>query len=355
MVTTAGGSDAINIMAGVAPGATISLSASSLNFSFTIGSANPPAQTVTVTNTGSGSLVYSVSSTASWLAAAVSGGTISVTVNPAGLTANAYQGSIIVSAPGASNTPQLIAVSLIVTGAGAPPVTITSVTNSATSVSGPIAPGEIFTIKGTNLGPAVGVSFSVTAAGTVSNTLAGTQVMVGSVAAPVLYSSATQVNAVAPFETSGQSEVTVSVQYQGGVGTQAIQVESASPGAFTFNSTGSGNVAAANQNGTFNGPSNPAAKGSIVTVYWTGGGLTNPPGVTGSIVGDVLQWLTQPIAVTVGNQPAVVLFDGSAPTFVEGADQLNIQLSPNTPSGSQPLVITVGGISSPASGTISVQ
>jgi len=57
----------------------------------------------------------------------------------------------------------------------------------------------------------------------------------------------------------------------------------------------------------------------------------------------------------VGNQPATVTFDGSAPTFVDGVDQLNIQLSPNTPSGAQPVVITVGGVSSPGTATIFVQ
>jgi uncharacterized protein (TIGR03437 family) len=110
-----------------------------------------------------------------------------------------------------------------------------------------------------------------------------------------------------------------------------------------------------NQDGTINGPSNPAAKGSYVTIYLTGGGQTNPAGVTGSVTGSVLKWLTQAMSVTVGNQPATVTFDGSAPTYVDGLDQLNIQLSPNTPSGAQAVVITVGGISSPPSATIAVQ
>jgi hypothetical protein len=36
------------------------------------------------------------------------------------------------------------------------------------------------------------------------------------------------------------------------------------------------------------------------------------------------------LAYTVGGQPATVTFDGSAPTLVDGVDQLNIQLSPNS-------------------------
>jgi uncharacterized protein (TIGR03437 family) len=150
--------------------------------------------------------------------------------------------------------------------------------------------------------------------------------------------------------------VSIQVQYQGiSSASTAVQVSSASPGAYTLNASGTGPVVAANQDGTLNGRGNPAAKGSYVTIYFTGGGQTNPPGVTGSVTGTVLKWLTQGISVAVGGQPATVTFDGSAPTLVDGVDQLNIQLSPTTPSGVQPVVITVGGISSPSSGTVAVQ
>ncbi len=353
-VTASAGFDAINIMARqVVQPPIMSLSVTSLKFLYTVGAAVPSPQIVTVNNSSGGSLSYSVTSSAAWLLASTSGSTISVSVNPAGLGANTYSGLVTVTAPDASNSPQSISVSLAVTGA-APTLAISSIASSASGLSGPIAPGELFTIKGTNLGPATGVSFSV-ANGTVSRTLAGTTVMVGSIPAPILYTSSTQVNAVAPYEISGQSQVTVEVQYGGASGAQQVQVQSASPGAFTFDATGVGTAVAANQDGSFNGPSRTAAKGSIVTIYWTGGGQTSPSGVTGGVVGSVLKWLTLPISVTVGDQPATVMFDGAAPTFVDGVDQLNIQLSPNTPSGAQPLVITVGGVPSPATAILNIQ
>ncbi len=351
-----GGSDVMNIMAGSAtPLPAISLSSSGLTFSFSGGGAIPPAKTVTVNNAGGASLSYSVTSSAAWLLASFAGNTITMAVDPSGLAAGTYTATVAVAAFGATNSPQTIGVSLLVASAVSN-TTISGITNAATSVQGPLAPGELFTIKGTNLGPAAGVVFSVDpATEMVDGTLAGTQVMVGSIAAPILYTSATQVNAIVPYEMAGQAEVTVEVRYQGGAAAQAVQMQSAAPGAFTQNSTGLGPASVLNQDNSINGPSNPAAKGSIVTVYWTGGGQTSPPGVTGSVTGSVLKWLTQPISAKVGNQTAVVSFDGSAPTLVDGVDQLNIQLSPNTPSGAQPLIITVGGISSPSSGTVSVQ
>src|ERR1700722_6808880 len=190
----------------------------------------------------------------------------------------------------------------------------------------------------------------------VDTTLARTRVFFGSIAAPITYTSATKINAITPYELTGQSSVSVQVQYQGvSSASTAGQVASASPGAYTLNLSGTGPVVAANQDGTLNGSGNPAAKGSYVTIYFTGGGQTNPPGITGSVTGTVLKWLTQGISVTVGGQPATVTFDGSAPTLVDGVDQLNIQLSPNTPSGLQPIVITIGEISSPSSGTLAIQ
>jgi uncharacterized protein (TIGR03437 family) len=94
-----------------------------------------------------------------------------------------------------------------------------------------------------------------------------------------------------------------------------------------------------------------------VTLYFTGGGLTNPPGTTGSISGSTtLKWLTQTASVTVGNVAATVAFDGAAPTYIDGFLQLNIQLSLNTPTGSAlPVIVTVGNLSSPATATVAVQ
>jgi uncharacterized protein (TIGR03437 family) len=238
-------------------------------------------------------------------------------------------------------------------------VVVSSVTNSASGAAGAIAPGEIITIKGNGLGPTPGASFSVDPnTGAVASTLSGTRVLFGSFAAPITYTSATQINAIVPYEVAGQSQLVMTVQYQGfaSAGT-AVQVASSAPGVFTFNSTGTGQAAAANQDGSLNGLSGAAAKGSYVTVYFTGGGQTSPAGTTGSVnSGSILKYLTQNVSVTVGGQPATVAFAGAAPTFVDGLLQLNIQLSNNTPSGNaQPLVVNVGGTPSPATAFLAIQ
>ncbi len=337
----------------------ISLSATQANFTYTVGGAAPAPQSISISNSGAGTLTWSASTNASWLASTPSGtapSTLTISVTPASLTPGPYQGAITITATGASNGTQTLSVSLIVTAA-ASGVVVTSVTNSASGGSGAIAPGEIVTIKGNGLGPAAGVSFSVDpSTGMVDTTLSGTRVLFGSFVSPITYTSAGQINAIVPYEIAGQSTVVMRVQYQGAMSAgTTLQVASAAPGAFTFSGTGSGQAVAANQDGSLNGASNPAAPGSYVTIYFTGGGETNPPGVTGSVTGAVLKWLTGAVSVTVGNVPATVAFEGAAPTFVDGLGQLNIQLANNTPAGVEPLVITVGGLSSPATATISVQ
>jgi uncharacterized protein (TIGR03437 family) len=260
--------------------------------------------------------------------------------------------TIVVTAASGSDTINIMAAA----GGAISGVVIKGVTNSASGLMGPLAPGELVSIYGTAMGPAIGVPFTVDpATGGVDTTLAGTRVLFGTVAAPIIYTSAGQINAVVPYEMAGQTQATMQVQYQSATASQAVQIASAAPGAYTDDSSGSGQAAALNQDYTINGPAHPAPKGSYVTIYFTGGGQTNPPGVTGSVTGSVLKRLTQSISVTVGNQPATVSFDGSAPTYVDGLDQLNIQLSPNTPSGAQPVVIAVGGVSGPSTVTITVQ
>ena len=280
-------------------------------------------------------------------------------INTAGLSAQTYNGAVTITSSGAANSPQTVAVTLTVSAAAPPPVVVSAVVNAASWTGGAVAPGELVVIGGTMLGPSTGVSGTVDpSTGKMVSQLAGTTVLFDGVAAPLLYVSAGQVNAIVPYEEAGCTQAQVQVQYQGVLSAPlTLACGTAAPGIFTFNASGAGPAAAANQDGTFNGPSSPAAKGSYVTLYFTGGGQTSPAGITGSITGTAtLKWLTQNTTVTVGSVAATVAFDGAAPTFVDGVLQLNIQLSPNTPTGSAlPVVVTVGNASSPTTATLAVQ
>jgi hypothetical protein len=100
---------------------TIAFSPSSLSFSAEEGGANPSSQTLTIWNSGKGTLNWVISDDAGWLTLSPSSGastgesdSITVLVDTYGMDAGGYSASIAVSASGASNSPRTIAVDLSV-------------------------------------------------------------------------------------------------------------------------------------------------------------------------------------------------------------------------------------------------
>jgi len=81
---------------------------------------------------------------------------------------------------------------------------------------------------------------------------------------------------------------------------------------------GTGAAACINQDGSLNGPDNPAPAGSVVGIYLTGLGSTAPHGVDGAVTG--FAPLPQPIGsvlVYVNGQAAQVTYAGAAPYLVQ--------------------------------------
>jgi len=179
------------------------------------------------------------------------------------------------------------------------------------------------------------------------------QVFFGGIAAPVLYAQSGQINVVAPFEIAGMSAVQVYTEYNGlRSNVNTLPVVPVFPSLF-----GSlDQVAAINQDGTINSSSSPAPVGSIVAVFATGGGLTDPVEADGTLINGALpmleasvqakfQYATQGAYLVV---PAPVFYAGPAPTLVAGALQVNVQI-PHMPGsfvGNPPtLIVYVGGAS----------
>ena len=138
--------------------ASVLLSTGQASFTYTIGGAAPPPQSVSISNSGSGTLAWSASSNASWLSATPSGtapSTLTISVTPTSLTPGSYNGAITVTAASASNSPVLINVTLTVTPAPA-----------SLAVS-PQALTFTYTVGGT-VPAAQGVSITNTGGGTLS-------------------------------------------------------------------------------------------------------------------------------------------------------------------------------------------
>jgi len=234
-------------------------------------------------------------------------------------------------------------------GAIAPPTSasVDFINNAASNQFLGIAPGEIVTLKGSGLGPAQLVSAHAGSDGLYPTQLSGTAVQFNGVAAPLLYTSATQVAAVAPYGVTGPS-VQVTLTYEGQTSVPAtIQVFAAAPGLFTANGTGAGQAAAINQDGTINSASNPAPIGSVVSLYATGGGQTSPAGVDGQVSTSPLATQSLPVWAYIGLQPvlstAQLQYAGPAPGEIAGLMQINVPLPLGLKPGSAvPVAIFVG-------------
>jgi len=90
---------------------------SSFNFTGTEGGANPPTQTLNVSNSGTGTLNWSLAKNHTWLGlnpmSGVDAGAVDVSVNLTGLTAGTYRDTIVITA-NADNSPQTVPVLLTV-------------------------------------------------------------------------------------------------------------------------------------------------------------------------------------------------------------------------------------------------
>jgi uncharacterized protein (TIGR03437 family) len=237
------------------------------------------------------------------------------------------------------------------------PNSVGGVTNAASEVQGAIAPGEIVAIFGAGIGPSTLTEFSV-ANGYIGSQIAGTQVYFGGITVPLIYASPNVIAAIAPYEIANSTTANITVLNQGQLtNTLVVPVTTAAPGIFTANSTGSGQAAAVNQNGSVNSASNPASRGSYVSLYITGAGQTSPGGTDGQIANSAPYPQTVlPVTAQIGGQSAMVTYAGVTPTVVQGLTQVNVQVPTGIqPGGSVPVTLQAGGISAQSGVTIAVQ
>jgi adhesin/invasin len=328
----------------------ISLTPNSLQFTATAGS-NPATQTFQVLNVYSTTLGWTAAASTqtggNWLSVSPSSGvspaTLTVTVSSAALANGVYLGGITITAlssSNATNSPQVLPVSLAVS-VSVPAIGQNGIVDGAGFAS-TISAGGIASLFGTNLA----ASTASAAAVPLPTILAGTQVLVNGVAAPLFYVSPKQINFQMPAETVGASVSVVVVS--GGINSvsASVNIAAAGPGIFTVNSNGQGQAALLNQDNSVNSAQNPAAAGSVIQIFATGLGLTNPaiaagqPGSSSPLDNTV----STPV-VTIDGVSAVVGFSGLAPGFV-GLYQVNVTVPAGTASGSATLQIQINGQSS---------
>lgn len=235
---------------------------------------------------------------------------------------------------------------------------ISAVTNAASFLAGPVSPGELVTIFGSNIGPVQAAGLELTPDGShVTDSIANTRVLFDGVAAPLIYVSGNQLTAVVPFLMVGHSTTSLQVEMGGQrSGAVILPVASTSPGIFSANQSGQGPAAVLNQDLSANTPLNPARAGSFISIYGTGGGQTNPPGEDGKITGSLVDMLNAPAHAQIGGAEAEVSYAGTASGLISGVLQFNVRVPGTLPTADgETLVLHLGDAASQPGITVAVR
>jgi uncharacterized protein (TIGR03437 family) len=322
----------------VSPATSLTITQQALTFN------GPGSQSIAIGTTNGASLGFTATTTGgSWLsvdpATGNAPGNLTVRVALAGLTQGTSQGSVVVT-PANGGQPVLIPVTVNVSQ-GQP--VITGITNAASFAPGAVAPGELITIFGNNLGPAQLVSGDFDATGTLPSTVSDIKVLFDNVSAPIIYVAAGQVSAVVPFGVFGRTGTRVQV-VNNGLTSNAfdLAISESMPGIFVLDTNGQGAII--NEDGTINARLNGAEPGSIIAIYATGAGQVDRQVFDGRRVTDTpFPRPLLPVGVRIGGRVADVTYAGAAPGLVAGMLQVNARVPADTPRGTNvPVQIIIG-------------
>jgi uncharacterized protein (TIGR03437 family) len=279
--------------------------------------------------------VFPTNRTTAWLSVSQLSGVgpsqLTLTANGAGYESGIYRAMITLQSQNA--VPQVVNIPVTFLYGGDSTMSITSVSNSLSYT--PVgAPGMLLSIFGSGL---AGSTPQTGSGPQYLYTLGGLSATVNGIAAPILYASATQVNIQIPFE-AGSGFAVVGINNNGKIAGTSFQMAASAPG---ISADAKGNVL----------PSSTVVSGGYGTVYLTGAGEVSPARLTGraeSTTGSASSFPKPvlPVSVTVGGVQAFIQFVGLAPGRI-GTTQINFIVPPTLLLGSQPVVVTIGGVPSP--------
>lgn len=253
---------------------------------------------------------------------------------------------------------------------------------SAASFQPVISPGQIVSIFGSHLGAAP-LTVPYNGAGVYPAELSNKDwwyqaggawcsnrdgVTFNGTAAPLLYSSSSQINAIVPYGVAGQSSVSVVATHNCSQASLSVPLKETSPAIFTAGQTGTGqgailNATSVSNIATPNSTSNPAPQGSVITLFATGFGLLQQAVPDGTVLfgcgavcprsdtssacwspcgPDVALFPATTLSVTIGGRPAPLEYVGPSPGSPAAILQVNARVPTGIGSGPQPIVLTVG-------------
>lgn len=251
----------------------------------------------------------------------------------AGLSTGVYNATLLIQA--SSAVPQFVEMPVVFQVGAANGISIGGASNGA-SFQPAFAPGMILSVFGSQLASGKNPASSLP----LPTELGGTSATVNGIPAPFYYASSTQLNIQIPYGT-GSGPAVLGVNNSGQVASFVFPVAASAPGIFTDPNQPSELV-----------PYASGKPGDTLIAFITGEGQVSPALPTGAtpFSGTPVELLPaplQPLSVTVGGVPAQIAFAGIPPGLA-GVTQINFVIPDGAPPGAQPVVVTVGGVASPA-------
>jgi uncharacterized protein (TIGR03437 family) len=303
--------------------------------------------------------VSAAGSSAAFLTASLSSSTaLLITATPGSLTPGTYSGVVTITSNAANNSQIAIPVELTIAPAGQPLIFTGGIVNAANGATEPVAQGDVAAIYGSQFAP-VG-TFAVNASTPLATTLAGTQVLVNNVPAPLYFVSPGQINFQIPYGASTTQLSTVQVVAGSTPGNiRSLTVGAIEPRLLPGFISGYGAIV----NGTDNSltfptgtavpgfTTHPAKPGDTIVIYAIGFGQTTPPAVEGQAApGTAPLESIGNVTVTFGggfngsSVSAKPTFVGLTPTLV-GLYQVNVVVPATVSVGPQIAAsMVVGGV-----------
>jgi uncharacterized protein (TIGR03437 family) len=241
----------------------------------------------------------------------------------------------------------------------APVIASGGIVNSASILPGPIAPGELISIYGSNFRVINGLQTSAVQNNSLPKVLGNVRVLFDATPGAITALTANQVNVFVPYFVAGSlgGPINVTVEMDGVQSAPvSVQVVSSAPGFFSVNGSGSGQGAILNQDSSVNSSGNPAFRGSVISLFGTGEGLTNPALPDGALsVATPYSMPISPVTVTIGGIPAIVQYAGAAPGLATGVLQINAVIPMSVSPGDVPISVTIGQVTTARQVTVAVQ
>jgi uncharacterized protein (TIGR03437 family) len=227
----------------------------------------------------------------------------------------------------------------------APLINSGGIVNALSLKGGAVAPGEMISIFGSNLGPPILSTYSPNN-NSVPQVLGNVTVYFNQYAGRVAAAVSGQINVFVPYEVVDFTAVEIIVDIDGARSPAVtVPVTASFFGLATADASGHGQGAILNQDGSYNGKASPASRGSIVTLFGTGEGLSTPLLPDGALtIATPFSVPVAPVAVAIGGITADLLYAGAAPFLPAGVLQVNVRIPDDAPTGDIAITVSIGGV-----------